>query len=231
MLEQALRTVRIAFGFISLAATDVSADEMHCPDVPVNVSAHSDNLAASVCAAAIWTRAFFLRCGLVQERALTIDVVDRLTHPLGLPVIAMFDASKWRIQISTMQTTQSTILPGSIYKKLPIRDVYESLVVHEVAHAIFREHVLDHKLPVAAHEYVAYAVQIASLPSNTRDAFLAVFPRQTPSGFGIFNDISLAMGPLRFGANAYRHLFKDDESCQTIRRIAAGKANFPLPFE
>ncbi|MCB1514436.1 MAG: hypothetical protein H6876_05000 [Hyphomicrobiaceae bacterium] len=231
LLEQVLRRACLALGIVALAAADASADEMQCPGAPTSVISPTKDLAARICAAAIWAEAFFVRCGLVQERTLSIDVVDRLTHPLGLPVIATFDATKWKIQISTYEAVQSIILPGSVYRMLPPRDVYDSLVVHEVAHAIFREHVHDLNIPVSAHEYVAYAIQIASLPPEARDTFLLGFPRQTPSGFGIFNEVYLAMGPLRFGANAYRHLFKDNMSCQTIRRIAAGEADFPLPLE
>lgn len=127
--------------------------------------------------------------------------------------------------------TEALILPRSIYRKLPMRDVYDSLIIHEVTHAILREHVGRRRLPVAAHEYVAYAIQVASMPRATRRLFLAALPAQTPRSFAPFNDVYLGMSPLRFAANAYRHLFRNKRYCETIQHVASGEANFPLPLE
>ena len=84
---------------------------------------------------------------------------------------------------------------------------------------------------MTAHEYVAYAIQIASMPQETRDLLLSSFPLQTSKDLARFNDIYLAMRPLRFAANAYRHLFRNEHYCETIARIASGYAEFPLPLE
>lgn len=217
---------------LALLPTPSAADELRCPGAPIVVVANKSEVAmAAICAPSVWTHAFFAQCGMVQERELTLEVVARVTHPLGLPVIALFDASRWRIKISTFEVTQTLILPRSIYRKLATRDVYDSLIVHEVTHAIFRELVGRRRLPLAAHEYVAYAIQVASLPAKTRDAFLSSFPAQTPKDFRRFNEIYLGMSPLRFAANAYRHLFQDDQYCETIGRVARGEAEFPLPLE
>lgn len=221
----------LAYGLAGLFAAGVRADTLRCPGTSITIQSDNNGTAARICAAAIWTRSFLGRCGFEQRRNLTIEVVAQVRHPLGVPVIALFDGNSWRIQISTHKLTQSLILPGSVYRKIAPRDVYHSLVVHEVAHAIFRERVARLRLPVTAHEYVAYAIQIASLPEDSRELFLSSFPRQTPSGYAIFNDAYLALSPLRFAANAYRHLFRDKSHCQRLKEIAAGAIDFPLPLE
>ncbi len=208
------------------------ADELDCPGAPIFVTTRNGDMSApDICAPAMWAHAVFARCGIAQARQLTLEIVNRVTHPLGIPIIALFDASRWRIQISTYAVTQGLILPRSVYRQLPMRDVYDSLIVHEVTHAIFREHVGRRRLPVAAHEYVAYAIQVASMPAETRDVFLSSFPAQTPKNFAPFNEIYLGMSPLRFAANAYRHLFQNDLYCETIQQIASGNVDFPLPLE
>jgi hypothetical protein len=222
----------LMFSAIRIALTPAAADEINCPASRIVVMTSGQDVSrAKVCAPAVWARAFFERCGIIQRRKLTLEIVNRVTHPLGVPVIATFDATRWRARISNFEATLALILPKSVYRKLPFRDVYDSLVVHEVAHAIFREHVGGRRIPVTAHEYVAYAIQIASMPQETRDLLLSSFPLQTSKDLARFNDIYLAMRPLRFAANAYRHLFRNERYCETIARIASGDAEFPLPLE
>jgi len=221
----------LAFGVAWLSGAEATAGSLLCPGTSITIRADNDAAAARICAAAIWTRSFLERCDFQQRRNLTIEVVEELRHPLGVPVIALFDGNSWKIQISTYDVTQSLILPSSVYHRLAPQDVYDSLVVHEVAHALFRERAAGFQLPVTAHEYVAYAIQIASLPPESRELFLSSFPRQTPGGYAMFNDIYLAISPLGFAANAYRHLFRDANPCETLKRIATGKEEFPLPLE
>ncbi|CFX37522.1 conserved exported protein of unknown function [Candidatus Filomicrobium marinum] len=231
------RNRRYVLGFTVLLlasvahALGVRALALDCPGIPIEVSGSSDVEGRAVCASAKRANAFFEYCGLPQKRKLRVEILSEVIQPFGLPVIALFDAKRWRIQISTFEAMRTILLPGSAYRRLPLRDVYDSLVVHEVAHAVFREHIGHRNLPIAAHEYVAYAVQINSMPTKTRDLFLSTFQRPTSLDVEMFNDIYLAMAPLRFGANAHRHLFRHGQSCEMLSKIVAGRVVFSQELE
>jgi hypothetical protein len=48
---------------------------------------------------------------------------------------------------------------------LPVDAVlYASIFAHEVAHAVIHQNLDGRKLSFAAHEYLAYAVQLGTLP-------------------------------------------------------------------
>lgn len=98
MTWRKIRRLAIASCAALLQVYPAGADELGCPGAPiVVVTKAADADAAAICAPALWAYAFLARCGMVQERELVLEIVDRVTHPIGIPVIALFDASLWRI--------------------------------------------------------------------------------------------------------------------------------------
>lgn len=100
--------------------------------------------------------------------------------------------------------------------KLPLREVYASYIVHEIAHAVFWQSVKVMDLPVTAHEYVAHAFQIASLDPKVRNSFLEAFPGAVPQDLSSFELIFLYMAPLAFSARAYRHFEAQHNQCEFL---------------
>ena len=113
--------------------------------------------------------------------------------------------------------------------KVDFDAVYGSIFVHEVVHAAFWKQ-LDHskREPVSAMatEYVAYALQILSLPEVDRESLLAAFPRKPPTDLAPFNYFALQISPLRFATNAYTHFMSLDDRCQFLREIISGGVEF-----
>ena len=166
-------------------------------------------------------------CGLSLRRALTIEVVDEVKHPCGLPVVGKFTAENYSIQVSSpsLCAEASKTEPG--LAKIPQTYIHGSIVVHEVAHAVFWEETKQRQLPAIAHEYFAYAFQIDSLPEQYRETFLEAYPRAAPTDLGPFNFTYLQISPPGFAANAYRHLASQENRCTFINKIISGAAEFP----
>ena len=77
------------------------------------------------------------------------------------------------------------------HASLPFLKFHESLVAHEVAHQIFRSHLGGRTVSLATHEYVAYAMQIASMPLGVRKAFLKPLNSKAPDNLEPFVDVVL----------------------------------------
>ena len=106
---------------------------------------------------------------------------------------------------------------------------YESIVVHEVIHAVLWQqlaHSQNRRVSGIAGEYVAYAFQLLSLPDADREELLATFVRAPPKDLGPFNYMALKLKPLRFATNAYRHLMSVDDRCEFLTKIVSGEVKF-----
>lgn len=119
------------------------------------------------------------------------------------------------------------IVPRDAYALLPRAVLCESIIVHEVAHAIFWQNLGGRKVPRSAHEYVSYVVQIQTLPSDARTEFLRPFARTPRPDLSLFSDVLLAFAPHYFAALAYDHFSDPGNGCRIINGILSGETRFP----
>jgi uncharacterized protein DUF6639 len=110
---------------------------------------------------------------------------------------------------------------------LPFADFYKSLAVHEIAHQIFRSHLKGKTVSRATHEYVAYAIQIASMPHKVRTQFLDPIRRAPSSNLNPFVDMVLLMSPTYFAAMAYDHFSAPGNGCRILQGVLQGTIEFP----
>lgn len=105
------------------------------------------------------------------------------------------------------------------------------MVAHEVAHQIFRSHLGGRTVSLATHDYVAYAMQIASMPLGVRKAFLKPLNSKAPDNLEPFVDVVLFMPPEAYGSLAYAHFSKPGNGCRILREVIEGKISFPSSDE
>ena len=115
---------------------------------------------------------------------------------------------------------------GTPYTELPKRDLYRSLIVHEIVHGIMHQNLKRPAASHAAYEYPAYALQIASLPSDVRDKLLRAIPGGAGSGELVFNDAILSFDPYFFAVRAYEHFKSAANGCAQLHVLLDGEAPF-----
>jgi Family of unknown function (DUF6639) len=145
----------------------------------------------------------------------------------GIHVFASFDSKDKVIRIVDLTTFAHmaiTELPSSV---LPLNEFYRSLIVHEMSHQILRANLESKKIPRTAHEYVAYSIQLSSMPVEARQRFLSLFKRGPPAGLAPFVDGMLYLAPQHFGALAYDHFSAPGNRCRILRGIVQGRVQFP----
>ena len=190
--------------------------------------------AENICERASWALDQMELCGFSIQQKLTVEVVDELKHPCGLPVVGYFDSTDFRVKVASRDQCRQLLQKEAALAKVDFDAVYGSIFVHEVVHAALwsQLHHFEHEpVPAMATEYVTYAFQILSLPAPHRDSLLAAFPRATPKDLGPFNYTALQISPLRFATNAYMHLMSVDDRCQFLKEIISGKVEFDDWYE
>jgi hypothetical protein len=205
------------------------AVEQRCPEMAVDVTAESDDERRVVCSAAAPAVQLLGRCGISLRRPVKVHVTSEVRHPLSGAVLGLLDTKQDRVLV-TQEANVPPLVRDTPFAKLPVRDFYRSLIVHEVVHGIMHQNLKRPAATHAAYEYPAYALQIASLAPQLRDAFLRSFDQTAiRSSSSIFSDAILFFDPYFFAANAYEHFKASPDGCARLTALLEGEVAFIAP--
>jgi hypothetical protein len=168
------------------------------------------------------------QCGLEAPPLIRVMIEKKPLNVCGVDAFGSFDAESQSIRLVNKQTCAKMISVNSAYAGLSFDEFFKSLTVHEMAHVIFRHRLNGRRVSHATHEYVAYAIQIASFPTAERAEFLKLFTREPPTDLSPFVDILYLMSPEHFGVLAYDHFSAPDNGCRILTGIVKGQVEFPV---
>ncbi|MGB5198441.1 MAG: DUF6639 family protein [Sedimenticolaceae bacterium] len=211
----------MGFAGIGAAAPYQGAQAVDCPAIEVEVTAESPADRALVCEGAIRAQAFFRMHGIVMKHPIRIRL-----HPSAIENyafhIGVYDASQRRIDLLTPAAAKRRCRQQSPFGLPMDAPLYTSFVVHEVAHAIADQNFKVRPASQVAHEYIAYAAQLAMLPAALRSEILH---RYTVAAFDSIGDMSStyqALDPSAFGVKVFRHYQSLPDQGVFIRNLLSG---------
>ena len=214
----------------TVAASDVpmaTASLQRCNDPMIIVEALDKGLAERICRVAVAAKAYHETCHLKQSRPVTIAVVDELLTGRQSGFISLYRPQKDRIELTHPNDVTHNLSKDSVYRNLQPDHLYDSLIVHEMTHALLAKTYLGLQLGIAGHEYIAYALQLELMPAKTRQILLDAYPPRFELEFGAFDETYLARAPVRFATNAWRHFSMAGHGCTFIQKIIEGDVEFP----
>lgn len=207
------------------------ATQERCSEALVDVTALSSEELHLACSAANDALKLLGRCGISLRRPLHVQIMSEVRHPFSGPIFGMFDPKQERVLV-TQQAHIPYLIKDTPYARLPLRDFYRSLIVHEVVHGVMHQNLKRPATSHAAYEYPAYALQIESLPPQVRDTFLRFFDQTAFKGSStIFSDAVLFFNPYFFAASAYHHFKASPDPCAHLTALLEGEVTFILPAQ
>lgn len=201
--------------------------EHRCRGMPVDVIGATTEERQLICAASEQAAGLFKQCGLANMPLMRVQVTKEPPHVCGVDAFGSFDANAQSIRLVNTSACRRLAIANPTYALLPFVQFYKSLAVHEIAHQMFRSHLKGKAVSHATHEYVAYAIQIASMPLKVRTQFLDAIRREPPSDLSPFVDMVLLMSPAYFAAIAYDHFSAPGNGYRIIRGVLQGTIEFP----
>ena len=210
---------------LCLPATNLLAVE-RCAEAPVEVAARSSDERSLVCSAARDAIQLLGRCEISVRRPLHVAIMSEVRHPFSGAIFGLFDIKQDKVLV-TQEANIPALVNDTPYAKLPQRDFYRGLIVHEVIHGVMHQNLKRPATSHAAYEYPAYALQIESLAPGVREQFLQSFEQDAIRADAIFNDTVLMFDPFYFAAQAYRH-FKAGNGCAHLNALLGGEVPFIL---
>lgn len=212
-----------------LAGGTAAGEPLACPDLPVSVTARSGALAERTCRAARRATDYLSACGLALRMPVTVNVVDRAPDT-DLPCLGFYHCERGEIELASPRALDRLLLPDGPYSRIPRDLYYDTLVGHEVTHAVIAQATAPVRPDVANSEYVAYAVQLELLgPAGRAPIFAhaggteAAPPRPVP-----LNEVMLGFSPVRFAISAWLHFTGPEGGCAFVSDLVEGRASLSV---
>lgn len=182
---------------------------------------------ALACAGAADAVQFLEQSGLVLPLRIRIELVTERPPGLAPSAAGCYDVAGQRVLVPHFDH----FLQNRTWFGVPATaELYQSVVAHESAHAIAACHIGDRKLPLAAHEYVAYVTMLATMEEGTRDRVLDANPGTGFDHPAQINDLRYVLEPEQFGVESYRHWLALPDPPGFLRRLLAGEVVMDSPM-
>ena len=219
-----MRSVLTVF-LIGALTVQAQSEPKACPDAMFAVDAGIDAMTVKVCRMATEVRAQLSSCGLDQWRALTIEIVDSVSHPLG-NCVAFFDCEYDVVRITEPASWDALLAGDKAYGSLPTDITLRALLTHEITHALVAWSAPDRNIPMVDQEYIAASMELEFMDQKWRDVLLATVDLKLPPSEALIDIWIYGFSPRDFGVNAWRHFNLPENGCPLVQKIMAGDYSF-----
>ena len=217
-----------AMAAIWVSATAVLSDLVPCSDDPrVSVEAGSDALVEKICTGVARARPTLNACHLKQGAPLVIRVVNEMPRAIA-GCMAQYDCRDESISVIAPGRLGALLVDGNIWKRIPTDALFQSVIVHELAHAFLDQTECPKTPCYADHEYIAFALQIDSLSSAHREALMDGNTIETPVDLMGLNAFIAAAAPAHFAQKSWLHFNSPGNGCDFVKDIVEGRSALPV---
>lgn len=198
---------------------------MACAAAPVRVSAPEARDGELACVAAARAVARLQSFGLMIRDPVLIEVTEEMDVAPGV-CVALYSSGTGTLQVLPVDCLDDRDGRASAFPEMEAGVLFESLVLHELVHASLDQTPAASALPRLAHEYLAYAIQLAALPADDLARVLERARVAKPVALPELNEAVLDFSPLRFAAMAYLHFMQEGGDAAAVARVVSGAVVF-----
>ncbi|MEH6726728.1 MAG: DUF6639 family protein [Hyphomicrobiales bacterium] len=198
---------------------EAHADDTPCENQLVSVKGQNPKVVESICDAVEDAEALFLRCNLpALQRLIEIRIVDELAPGC----VAQFHCDEDRIEILAPKAMDTQRNRDGVLGFLPIEIYFHSIVVHELAHAVYDDEQCPFQSCIVANEFIAYAMQFMSLKPADQSTIQNNAELSRHVSRNALNATSLFLAPDLFVKNVWAHLSTRKDICTYVGQISNG---------
>lgn len=209
--------------FASISLGRASANVHSCTDVRVDVAQDQRGSSATVCRAARQASLVLHECGLRVLDRIPVHVVPALSAECPAHALGYFDARAATVTIPTYAACVALAGPEGRFGMPITPALYESLIAHELTHAIISQHQGRAAMGRAVQEYLAYAIQLLGMPPGLRGRILVRYPQAGPVDFDELSELYLDLAPERFAVKSYLHFVALKDRCTFVEDLLEGR--------
>lgn len=225
------RTVAVVFVQLSCANTfaPANAGGFPCKTPLVLVDTEDRELHGRICKTVESALPRLAECKLTLVDPILISFTEQLD--LGSPELVCFGRyhlRKDRIELLKPTAFERSHSSSKLWAPIPMSEHFDSVVVHEFTHALLDQATLKEQTCRADDEYIAYAMQMASLSESTRVALIASVAVSAPTSTEEINSTILNISPVAFAIKSWLHFSQPENGCDFVEKIIRGETTFFL---
>lgn len=198
------------------------AEPLICSDGLVSVEAPTPALAERTCGAAELATTTLGACGIALGGPLRIDVREKLSEP---DCLGLYHCGEAFIEVLTPAALDIALGDGP-FTGVDRARFWDSVVVHEIAHAVYDKVPCPYASCLGTSEYFAYTAQIRALPAKDRQVFEAATGVEGKVSGARLSAMLATMAPDRFAGLAWAHLSQRPDTCDYLQLVARGTIFF-----
>ena len=227
---QGVRDLRhlILISWLFALATEATSNELVCDNPLLTVVAQDAALANRICVAAEKAVEKLSDCGMRQTDPVTIEVIEGLT-PNDPRCLGIFHCDSAHIELIAPEYVEAALGDGSFFAEIPSAEFYDSIVVHEITHALAHQTRQGPLSSVTDTEYLAFAMQLQFLSEDTRAEFLSKHAVAEPVKPQALNEAVLAFAPSVFAIKAWKHFNQPENGCSFVDALLRGDQALSVP--
>ncbi len=216
----------LAIAFL-LAPAPLAGGTLICPGGTFTVAGPDAALSDRICRVAEAGAEQLAACGLPFRVPLTIFTVPEIAHG-DVSCLGSYDCDRLELRLVTPGALDAALAPDSVLREIPGAALFDSLVVHELAHAALAQQPCAEPPCLAEHEYVAYAMQMQALAPDHRAIVTGAARGLDRVTEERLNEFIAVAAPDTFAAWAWTHFARPENGCGFIARLISGEAQLGL---
>ena len=193
-----------------------------CENGQAQVTAADPDLAGHVCTVVDRALDQLAQCHLSQKAPLTINIVDGFKDDRP-GCVGIFDCANNRIEILKPEVMGKSLEDNRRFSRLPLMSLFDSVVAHEMTHALLDQNLGEDSGNWTENEYMAYAMQMAFLSSEDRALFMQGFTTDRPGSLAGINILIMLLAPDAFAAEVWLHFSAKGNGCNFIGQLLSGE--------
>lgn len=201
------------------------AETRLCGAVPVTFQTNDNELANRACHALDQAQPQFQACGLLDKTPQNVDIAI-MDWTTNMTCLGLYHCDTGQIRLISPDQFAKVLPPDSPFLAIPELQLFDSLVIHEMTHALL---FMNHARPwrsFAAQEYVAYAMQLQFLQPESQAELLTSVNVKRPVRLETLSEKTLMFEPEEFAIGAWQHFETNGHGCDFVRRILNDDVNF-----
>jgi len=156
---------------------------------------------------------------LQEDLSISLTFVDRLVINQTGKSLAIFNPNSMEIQVLSIDNCKKIFGNGAVLGQSIDLELYRSIIIHELAHALFWLNKGNNNIAREIHEYFAYTIQLASLSESIREQIIL---SSNVSAFSNREEITeeyYLLNPTRFAVKSYLHFINAEHDWPYLKRL------------
>lgn len=197
----------------------VASQTRMCRDTGVSVTYQQETHADLVCAAVTNAETIFKRCALPP---LHDPIHIRVVQDMRPGCFGLYHCGENLIEVLAPPILRQRRGQTGVFAHLNTDAYFQTLIVHELAHAVTSGMPCPFDGCIVGPEYVAYVMQVMALDPADLTTFEKNMDMRDPISIEGLNPFILMLDPDRFAQKVWAHHRQQDNPCGLIYQLVVG---------